>query len=212
MPRRSKDEAEKTRKRILVSALSLFAKKGYDKTTFTDIAARLNMTKGAVYWHFASKDDLLKALCDEMLGRFSKLIVPDENRSFAEVCELMIENARQLLKKPLSVAFFLLMHEQVRWSTSAMDWMRERVRQADKWGPWEAFHAGVVNDIRAGRARADVDAKEIATGCMILWNGLVHGQITKLLPCDMEPTMRHAFEGIRRTIAAENVPIIAKGA
>ena len=53
MARRTKEEAEKTRKRIMASALSLFAKRGYDRTTFNDIAARLGLTKGAVYWHFA---------------------------------------------------------------------------------------------------------------------------------------------------------------
>ena len=48
MARRSKEDAEKTRERILSSALQLFAKKGYEHTTFTDIAARMKMTKGAV--------------------------------------------------------------------------------------------------------------------------------------------------------------------
>ena len=41
MARKAKAEAEKTRTRILASALSLFVKKGYERTTFTDIAARL---------------------------------------------------------------------------------------------------------------------------------------------------------------------------
>ena len=52
MARRRKEDAEKTRRKILASALSLFVKKGYERTTFNDIAARLKMTKGAVYWHF----------------------------------------------------------------------------------------------------------------------------------------------------------------
>ena len=55
MPRKTKEEAEKTRARILASALALFVKKGYEHTTFTDIAARLKMTKGAVYSHFETK-------------------------------------------------------------------------------------------------------------------------------------------------------------
>ena len=65
MARRTKEEAERTRTRILANALSLFTKKGYDHTTFTDIAARLKMTKGAVYWHFESKQALLIAIIDE---------------------------------------------------------------------------------------------------------------------------------------------------
>ena len=43
MARKSKVEAEKTRTRILASALSLFVRKGYDHTTFVDIAERLKM-------------------------------------------------------------------------------------------------------------------------------------------------------------------------
>ena len=58
MSRKTKVEAERTRARILASALALFVRKGYEHTTFTDIAARLKMTKGAVYWHFATKEAL----------------------------------------------------------------------------------------------------------------------------------------------------------
>ena len=74
MARRTKEEAERTRARIMASALSLFAKKGYDRTTFNDIAARLKLTKGAVYWHFESKQALLTALLDEMLSMIDTLV------------------------------------------------------------------------------------------------------------------------------------------
>ena len=47
MPRKAKAEAEKTRARIMASALALFAKKGYERTTFTDIAARLKRAGAA---------------------------------------------------------------------------------------------------------------------------------------------------------------------
>ena len=71
MARRAKIDAEKTRAKILSNALSLFVKKGYENTTFIDIAARLKMTKGAVYWHFDSKSGLLTALIEEATLRFS---------------------------------------------------------------------------------------------------------------------------------------------
>ncbi|MBR4939089.1 MAG: TetR family transcriptional regulator, partial [Kiritimatiellae bacterium] len=74
MARRSKEDAKKTRESILASALAMFAEKGYEHTTFTDIAARLKMTKGAVYWHFESKQNLLIALVDEMLEKFKAQI------------------------------------------------------------------------------------------------------------------------------------------
>ena len=72
MPRKTKEEAEKTRAWILTSALSLFVHKGYEHTTFTDIAARLKMTKGAVYWHFETNEALLVALVEEMIEKFRR--------------------------------------------------------------------------------------------------------------------------------------------
>ncbi|MEO7994076.1 MAG: TetR family transcriptional regulator [bacterium] len=53
---------EDTRQRILDAALRTFANLGYAGATIDDIAADAGLTKGAVYWHFASKRDLFKAL------------------------------------------------------------------------------------------------------------------------------------------------------
>jgi AcrR family transcriptional regulator len=51
-----------TRERILEIALDLFIEKGYDKTSLREIADRLGFTKAALYYHFASKGDILMAL------------------------------------------------------------------------------------------------------------------------------------------------------
>ena len=128
MARRAKQDAEKTRTRILASALALFAKKGYEHTTFTDIAARLKMTKGAVYWHFESKQALLLALVDEMLAKFhrqiSELLPPGETSfeglSFPVVADMMVRNALRILEDPKGTAFFLLIHEQIKWADASM--------------------------------------------------------------------------------------------
>ena len=56
-------EAHKgTRERILDVALDLFTTKGFDKTSLREIADELGFTKAALYYHFASKDDILLAL------------------------------------------------------------------------------------------------------------------------------------------------------
>jgi AcrR family transcriptional regulator len=51
-----------TRERILDIALDLFIDKGYDKTSLREIAEKLGFSKAALYYHFASKDDILLAL------------------------------------------------------------------------------------------------------------------------------------------------------
>jgi AcrR family transcriptional regulator len=56
------EDVKDTRQRILDIALDLFIDQGYDKTSLRQIAERLGHSKAAVYYHFASKDDILMAL------------------------------------------------------------------------------------------------------------------------------------------------------
>jgi AcrR family transcriptional regulator len=51
-----------TRERILDVALDLFVAQGYDGTSLRQIAEQLGVTKAALYYHFESKEDILRAL------------------------------------------------------------------------------------------------------------------------------------------------------
>lgn len=54
-----KDKSNLTRQRILDVAARLFLEKGFNKTTMRDIVEQLNMSKGAIYHHFKSKDEII---------------------------------------------------------------------------------------------------------------------------------------------------------
>lgn len=58
-----------TRSRILQAAFRIFSEHGYSGATLDDVAASAGLTKGAVYWHYASKDDLCMALIEERFRR-----------------------------------------------------------------------------------------------------------------------------------------------
>ena len=45
MARRTKEEAQQTRETILMAALDMFCDKGYSRTTFDEIAKKINLTK-----------------------------------------------------------------------------------------------------------------------------------------------------------------------
>lgn len=64
--RRTKAEAEKTKLAILESAEKLFLKKGVSKTSLEEIARTAGMTRGAVYWHFKNKADLINELVSQI--------------------------------------------------------------------------------------------------------------------------------------------------
>lgn len=61
MPR-PRPQGAQTRERILDVALELFTAHGYDKTSLRDIAERLGITKAALYYYFARKEDILLEL------------------------------------------------------------------------------------------------------------------------------------------------------
>lgn len=58
--------AEDTKKRILETALELFAQRGYLGTSMSDIAQRLGITKAALYKHYTGKQEILDQIAARM--------------------------------------------------------------------------------------------------------------------------------------------------
>lgn len=71
MPRGSFDRSERkarTRAALLEAAARVYAREGFDGATLDQVAVQAGYTKGAVYDHFGSKENLLVALLDEHLA------------------------------------------------------------------------------------------------------------------------------------------------
>ena len=206
MPRKTKVEAEKTRARILASALSLFVKKGYERTTFTDIAARLKMTKGAVYWHFETKEALLVELVREMMEKFQRRLaesLPKGELTFKAVAEMMVQTATRITEDPKGSAFFMLMKTQIKWGADSMAETREKLLSRDMNGPYHTFIKAVENDIAAKRVREGVNPVAIAAVAVSVWDGLVQAKIERFLECDLEKTLRNTYGAMWNSIAAD---------
>jgi AcrR family transcriptional regulator len=62
MPRRTKEEALKTREALLDAAEKVFFARGVTRTSLEQVAQAAGVTRGAVYWHFKDKAALLDAL------------------------------------------------------------------------------------------------------------------------------------------------------
>jgi AcrR family transcriptional regulator len=67
-------ESPGTRERILDVALTLFAEKGYDATSMREIAEHLGITKAALYYHFDSKADIVRAMLAATEQRVAALV------------------------------------------------------------------------------------------------------------------------------------------
>ncbi len=177
MARRTKEEAARTRLKILKAALDLFSKKGYDKTTFEDIAVRIKLTKGAVYWHFSSKPELLRQLViyifDEGTG--DQKIVNSTPENFEELKSGLKEWMSRILTIPQNQKNIKML-TTLDWSRPALLEVREQFKELDN---------SVINVSRTalnkmherGEIKADVDVTNVAFTIGLTWIGILHCQL-----------------------------------
>lgn len=72
--RRTKEDAEKTRQKVLEAALKLFSQNGYSQTTFSMIARESGFSRGPIYWHFSNKNELYEAVIAVSQEALSNLV------------------------------------------------------------------------------------------------------------------------------------------
>lgn len=65
---------EETVRKILDTAERLFIEKGYDRTSLQEIIQETGLSKGAIYHHFASKEDILYSVCDRIGRRNGEIL------------------------------------------------------------------------------------------------------------------------------------------
>lgn len=81
--------AEQTRATIITAAADLFDRQGYESTSLSDIVGHAQVTKGALYFHFAAKEDLAHAIL-ELQARAAQQVVSDvEGRGYTSLEALM---------------------------------------------------------------------------------------------------------------------------
>src|SRR5579875_2726104 len=79
---------ERTRSLLLDAANEVFAERGFMAASLDDIASAAGYTKGAIYKHFASKEDLFLAVSDQYWRRYFD--------NFAEVMATSTQGPREL--------------------------------------------------------------------------------------------------------------------
>lgn len=96
---------EETVSRILDVAMRLFREKGFEHTTIQDIVDQLDVTKGAIYHHFKSKEEILDAAVareSEPLMRLLEQIRDDPGMTGLEKMQALFEASMDGPQLPLS--------------------------------------------------------------------------------------------------------------
>jgi TetR/AcrR family acrAB operon transcriptional repressor len=202
MARRNKVEAEETRQKILTAALDLFVAKSYERTTFEDVARRIRLSRGAVYWHFKSKPDLLT----ELIVQMSAMNVAQVSRMLPAPVSLdgltahFVERARLIAVKPAYRKFFRLMMS-LDWPTAKFAPVKCRIR-----GMESDFFAVIKKTLSVlqekGEVRSDADVVNVSAVLGAVWLGLMKFQFDQCMEMDLSRAVGLGFSAVIDAIRA----------
>ncbi|ORB84000.1 TetR family transcriptional regulator [Mycobacterium kansasii] len=78
-----------TRQRIQEVARELFLRQGVQRTSLQDIADELGITKPALYYHFGSREDLVRSIVVPLIEEGERFVADRENRGDCDARELL---------------------------------------------------------------------------------------------------------------------------
>jgi AcrR family transcriptional regulator len=185
-------DARGTRERILDIALDLFSTQGYEKTSLREIAEQLGFSKAALYYHFASKEEILLALHLRLhevgraaLGRLGE--APTSPESWGTLIQ-------DLVGDMLANRKLLLLHERNHGAIEALD---AHHNNKDDHSDLEAAFRGLLTDGRVpvrARVRLACTIGAIVAGLALFGSSFAdvtldeYGEILKEVAADMLPS------------------------
>ena len=203
MARRTKAAAAETRQQILDTALDVFSRKGYSRTTFVDIAKQIGLTKGAVYWHFKTKPDLLVALIEASLSRKCLRINSPDNQtdSIESLRSCYVESARVVLADPDLRKFEFFINFQIEWSEELIAEVRAHLAEMGE-DPFRKYTIAILQLQESGVIDRTLDAEKLGSLLIATWTGMLRMVLIGTIEeQEMAYRLEYSFDSMFKDIA-----------
>ncbi len=184
--RRTKDEAEETKKNIVEAAVELFEVNGYEATRIEDIAERAGLTRGAVYWHFKTKIDLYSYIFTMFEKRLDKLIAESEQQTASPISRLRWFIVNMITRQEILLGF----RQMKIAAMSNFEFMRtsnilQKKGEKTALKYMKVLAQIVTEGIAAGEVREDVDPVHAAWLTAFFVAGAIGINLHKQAPAEM---------------------------
>ncbi|MCL2790479.1 MAG: TetR family transcriptional regulator [Desulfobulbus sp.] len=175
MVRKTKQKAQETRNGILDAAVRIFAVKGVARASLDDIAREAGVTRGAIYWHFANKADLLNTLWDQVQQCYAPLAqaseAPDELDPLGKMKDLYLAFFSGLVEDQRMQQLFLLLFDD---SDRSKETRAIRLRHAQiRLERLQGLQATLDNAKKKGQLPPELDVRLGAISVLIFIYGLI---------------------------------------
>ena len=197
MVRRTKEEAEETKDKIVRATLEIFCEKGYSRATFDEIARRINLTKGAVYWHFRNKADILTEIIhrafllsrQELGQQVPELKTLEDLRRYL-LCEIRLIQQHEQYRKFLFLVLF-----QMEWSEAILNKVSAELQDVIQSG------RNVIKEVltfaqKNGEISASADIEETLCVISCMWQGILKNVVKPEFKIDGERLLNRSFQVI----------------
>ncbi len=151
---------------ILDEATRLFAERGYEGTSMADLAERVGLRKASLFHHFASKDQLRRAVLERLVQRVSHALSKaseagpaDGAEAFARRVDAVTDTVVGMLAEQ-PYAARLVLREAMEWDATSKDALAEAFAESLRVG--EKF---IMTGQQAGVCR-DCDPKQLIASLM----------------------------------------------
>jgi AcrR family transcriptional regulator len=165
-------KGNQTRRKIIEKSLQLFSVKGYHNTSVSDILSATGLTKGGLYGHFASKEDIWYAVYDEAVRIWKGIVfngIRNDSDPLKRIEKFIANDMQDYLGADVfeGGCFFLNMLVELSGQSASMSRqiLRGFVRLSGLLRSWleEADNKGML--------QAGLDFKEVANFIIISLNG-----------------------------------------
>jgi AcrR family transcriptional regulator len=136
------EHAQSTRNAILEAARRIFASQGYDAASIDEIAAAARVTSGALYHHFRSKRELMRAVFEALEAALKERVAAAMSRA---------KSSSQTLRLALRAFFDACLQDDIR---SVVFEQAPRVLGWEEWRRIDAeYGIGLMLDLLSGMRR-----------------------------------------------------------
>lgn len=178
MPRVSEAHRERRREQILEAARRCFIRKGFHQSSMADVFAEAGLSAGAVYRYFRSKDEIITAIAEEVVGHVTDLLVPLVEQEPTPTLDSVIRDG---LLSVDDLAFgeygFAQLAPQV-WAEALRNDQLLGVIRSRYTAVREALSRLIVAEQKAGRVDVDAEPDDVAA---VLFGSIIGYLLQRLL-------------------------------
>ena len=204
MARRTKEDAQRTRDRILDMAEREFQRRGVSRTSLEQIAAAAGVTRGAVYWHFRNKADLFNAMMNRVTLPLEEEILRSGERTLddplAQIRGSYLAALRATVGDPKARRVFEIALFKVEHG-NALRGVRER-RLSGLRNRVDNVERGFRRAARLGLLSSTLPPRTAAMGMESLIDGLITNWMLEPLSFDLVRVGERAIDAYLRGLSA----------